>query len=162
MPPTASRAPPATPAPEPPGAREVPARGATAAPAQRPRPLPPPRPPTITTPLAPTDKSPRRVTPLAAPAASSFPIGHPSNHTAPNPLPTPTLRLSRSPGSSPARPAAAPHRVVGEEPGVIVQHEPAVLPALHDIGPFAQRALHDRRHLRHRTGTAATHTPPAR
>ncbi len=46
--------------------------------------------------------------------------------------------------------AAAPHAanhlvaagVVGEEPGALVQHEPAVLPALHHVGPLGQRALH--------------------
>ena len=32
-------------------------------------------------------------------------------------------------------------RVVGEESGVVVEDEPAVLPALHDVGPLGQRTL---------------------
>lgn len=34
------------------------------------------------------------------------------------------------------------YRVVGEEPRELVQYEPAVLPAVNDIGPLAQRTLH--------------------
>lgn len=128
-------------------------------------------PPTTTTPLAPAAPSPRSAAPLAAPAASSSSIGRsrrlllphwpPGRPHAPSPLPAPTLRLSRSPAPPrPPGPPAAPHRVVGEQPGVVVQHEPAVLPALHHIGPFAQRALHDRRHLS--TGPAPPRTPRAR
>lgn len=34
-------------------------------------------------------------------------------------------------------------RVVGENAGVLVQHEPAKLPALHDVSPLAEETLHD-------------------
>lgn len=39
------------------------------------------------------------------------------------------------------------YSIVWEQPGVIVQYEPAVLPPLHDVSPFAQRPLHDGRHF---------------
>ncbi|ETE69224.1 Calreticulin, partial [Ophiophagus hannah] len=39
------------------------------------------------------------------------------------------------------------HRVIGKQSSVVVEHEPAVLPTFHQVGPFAQRTLHDGRHL---------------
>ncbi len=43
--------------------------------------------------------------------------------------------------------ARTTYSIVWEQPGVIVQYEPAVLPPLHDVSPFAQRPLHDGRHF---------------
>ncbi len=43
--------------------------------------------------------------------------------------------------------AITTYSIVWEQPGVIVQYEPAVLPPLHDVSPFAQRPLHDGRHF---------------
>lgn len=39
------------------------------------------------------------------------------------------------------------YSIIWQQPGVIVQYEPAVLPPLHDVSPFAQRPLHDGRHF---------------
>lgn len=57
--------------------------------------------------------------------------------------PPPRLPVARRPGSA----ASATHRVIGEQPCIVVQHEPTVLPALHHVSPFAQRPFHNGRHL---------------
>lgn len=57
--------------------------------------------------------------------------------------PPPGLPAARRCGGA----ASAAHRVVGEQPCIVVQHEPTVLPALHHVSPLAQRPFHDGRHL---------------
>lgn len=45
------------------------------------------------------------------------------------------------------------YRIIWQQAGIVVQDEPAVLPSLHNVGPLAQRPLHDGRHL-YQTQTA--------
>lgn len=53
-----------------------------------------------------------------------------------------------------AHPITLAHRVVGQQSGVLVQHEPAILPALHHVRPLAQCALQDRHRIGFRLAAA--------
>ena len=55
----------------------------------------------------------------------------------------PGIATSKALGALPRR----AYRVVGEQAGIVVQHEPTVLPPLHYVSPFTQRPFHDGRHL---------------
>lgn len=55
--------------------------------------------------------------------------------------------LSSVKHSFPSVPLICAYRVVRQQSGIVIQNKPAVLPPFHNISPFAERALHDRRHL---------------